>query len=169
MFRCEAKRGNFDASSTHLTQIILCGYAVGFWAQIVSYVLIKALSARLRNREVCKFMAVALIANAVVNFALYRLLGPLVLGVGGCIYGGVLLFFCTRALGVGHIVISRLVWLALGSAVYALCSLAFAEQGWLGLAAAVVWTALFWIGFVAVVPLLRSDAQLMFAKWRVIT
>ena len=64
------ERGRFDTTSTHLTQIILWGYAAGFWAQVASYVLIKALSARLRNHDVCRFMAAALIANAVVNFAL---------------------------------------------------------------------------------------------------
>ena len=88
------------------------------------------------------------------------------LGVGGCAYGLVLLFLSARALGVGRVVISRLTWLAAGSAAYALSSLALDGQGGRDLVVAAVWSAIFWGGFFAAVPLLRSDVQLMFAKWK---
>jgi putative peptidoglycan lipid II flippase len=163
------QRGQFDATSTHLTQIILWGYAVGFWAQVASYVLVKALSAKLRNGEVFRFMAVALLSNTLINFSLYRVLGPSVLGVGGCAYGVVLLVLSARALDVWPVVVGRLAWLALGSVGYALSSLAVVGQGGLGMMEAALWFAAYWIAFITAVPVLRGDVRSIFARWRTAT
>jgi putative peptidoglycan lipid II flippase len=159
------QRGHFNDESTHLTQLILWGYALGFWAQVASYVLMKALSARLLNQAVFRIMAAGLIANMLVNFCLFRVLGPVTLGIGGCAYGLVLFALSARALGLGRIVVSRLVWLVLGSAGYALMSLALSTQGWLGIVGAVLWFATWWAGFIAFVPILRADARFMIKKW----
>jgi putative peptidoglycan lipid II flippase len=160
------QRGNFGEASTTLTKTILWGFAIGFWAQVVSYVLMKALSAQLRNREVFRFMAIALVCNAAVNFGLYRWLGPVVLGLGGCVYGAVLLALSARALGVQYLVASRLIWLAVGSAAYGPMTLLIPSRGWAGVVSAGALFAVYWIAYVALVPALRQDLQPLWRKWR---
>ena len=84
-------RGAFDANSVKSTSDILFGTALGLWAQVIGYVLLKALSSQLRNRAVFFVMTSALVANISVNLSLYRYFGPVTLGLGNSIYGLALL------------------------------------------------------------------------------
>ncbi len=159
------QRGHFDAESTHLTQLILWGYALGFWAQVASYVLMKSLSARLLNTAVFRIMAAGLVVNMVINFSFYRVVGPAVLGIGSCANGVVLFALSTRALGLTGTVLKRLAWLALGSLGYASIEMMPIAQGWLGMLVAAIWFMAWWGAFIAVVPTLRTDARFMIEKW----
>lgn len=163
------ERGNFRQDSTALTETILWGFAISFWAQAISYVLMKALSAQLRNSEVFRFMAVALLANVAINFGLYHWLGAAVLGVGGATYGLVLLCFSTRALHVGQLVAIRLRWLSIGSIGYGALTLLVPGRGIFGIIAAAFLFVAYWVGFVALVPVLRRDVRPLWSRWRLRT
>ena len=92
-------RGAFDAESVAVTSDILFGAAVGLWAQVFGYVLIKGLSAQLRNRAVFGVMICALFVNSIVNLLLYKSFGAMALGFGNAAYGLVLLMGTVTALG----------------------------------------------------------------------
>jgi len=92
-------RGAFDAESKRVTVSIIRGTSWGLWAQMLAYVLVKALSAQLRNRAVLVVMVVALASNATINLLFYRQLGALTLGLGNAAYGLVLLVGTLSALG----------------------------------------------------------------------
>jgi putative peptidoglycan lipid II flippase len=160
------QRGAFGATSTQLTQTILRGFALGFWAQVISYVLLKTLSARLRNREVFRLMALALAANVVINIGLYRILGPIVLGLGSCAYGLVLMLGAARALDVLSDIVSRLIWLAGGALLYAVCASALPQEGIQAMAGSILLFCVYWTVFIMVSPPMRRDArQWISAVW----
>lgn len=152
-------RGAFDAASINLTASILFGLAVGFWAQVAGYVLIKALNAQMRNREVIIYMAVALGFNCIVNVAFYKLLGPLALGLGASAYGLALFLLTARAFRIWGTIMPLLAWLAIGTGLYSLLALLLSGNGWFGLAKAFLLFSLFWGLFIFAVPLLRSSVS----------
>lgn len=80
-------RGAFDQTSLRATSDILFGISLGLWAQVIGYVLIKALSAKLKNNIVLVIMIVSLSANAVVNLFFYSQFGAITLGLGCSAYG----------------------------------------------------------------------------------
>lgn len=92
-------RGAFNTNSVAVTADILIGASVGVWAQVVGYVLIKALNAQCRNGVVLKVMMLSLFANAAFNLLLYSKLGALTLGLGNSVYGLILLVGTLSALG----------------------------------------------------------------------
>lgn len=160
------QRGHFGEESTRLTSTILWGFAVGFWPQVASYVLMKALSAQLRNVEVFRFMAVALLSNVLIDFGLYRWLGPGVLGLGSCSYGLALLFFSSRALGLGRLVGERIIWLSLGSLGYAALASLMPVRGLIGGSVVTALFLVYWIAYTALVPVLRRDVSQLWNMWR---
>lgn len=85
------ERGAFDNESSHVTSIILRGLSLGLWAQVISYILIKALSAQFQNKKVLIIMLLALSSNTLINILFYKWLGAYTLGVGCSVYGMVLL------------------------------------------------------------------------------
>lgn len=92
-------RGAFDADSVVVTADILIGISLGLWAQVLGYVLIKALNAQRRNSVVLKVMMCSLFSNAVFNLLLYSKLGAMTLGLGNSVYGLMLLAGALTALG----------------------------------------------------------------------
>jgi putative peptidoglycan lipid II flippase len=153
------QRGAFGTASTQLTQTILRGFALGFWAQVVSYVLLKTLSARLRNTEVFRLMALALAANALINIGLYRFLGPIVLGLGSCAYALVLMLGAARALNVLSDIVNRLTRLAGGAVLYAILASILPQEGIQAMAASVLLFCVYWPVFITASPLMRGDAR----------
>lgn len=91
LVRLAYARGAFDANSVRATSDILFGTALGLWAQVIGYILLKALSSQLRNRTVFLVMTAALLANIALNVSLYGCFGPVTLGLGNSLYGLVLL------------------------------------------------------------------------------
>jgi putative peptidoglycan lipid II flippase len=150
------QRGAFDAGSSALTQGILFGLALGFWAQIAGYVLMKALSAQLRNGEVLRFMALALGLNMAANLSLYQALGPMALGLSSSLYGLTLFVLSVRAIGIGATLLPPLAWLGLGTLLYVPFGLGLAREGWVGLLSGAAVCALFWLLYIPLVPVLRA-------------
>ncbi|WP_196812847.1 murein biosynthesis integral membrane protein MurJ [Cupriavidus sp. WS] len=154
------ERGAFDSGSTKLTGVILVGCAAGFWAQVISYVLIKVMNARFRNREVFIFMAAGLLANTVINVGLYQLIGPVVLGLGNCAYGIVILACCCWRMKLADLFIRRAACFSVAAVVYVLLGRSVPTVGWQGLIAAVVLFFAYWIGVIVFIPILRRDLSL---------
>ncbi|WP_345713931.1 lipid II flippase MurJ, partial [Kineococcus glutinatus] len=75
--------GAFGAAAVATAGPVLAGFAVGFWAQVVAYVLVKALNARDRNGAAARALVAGLAAGVALTAALHDALGPVVLGLAG--------------------------------------------------------------------------------------
>lgn len=153
------KRGAFTQEDVFLTQSVLIGLSIGFWAQVASYVMIKALNAHHRNREVATFMAIALITNALFNILFYKTLGPITIGIGVSVYGFILFVFTIQAFQIAKSVIPVLVWLLIGSVIYYYLSSFIQYSGWLGIIIFVSVFMLYWAVYIMMIPVLRSSAM----------
>lgn len=152
-------RGAFDAESVALTARILFGLAFGFWAMVAGYVLIKALNAQFRNREVVIYMTVALGLNTVINVVFYRILGPFVLGLGASAYGIALFVLTIRALGITKAILPVMMWLGIGTGLYSLLAIWSVGDGWKGLSVSLVIFSAFWVLFIMTVPILKASVS----------
>lgn len=150
-------RGAFNAESIRVTGNILFGIAVGLWAQVLGYVLIKALNAQMRNKAVLRVMAVSLVANAAFNFLAYQKLGAMTLGLGNSLYGIVLLGGTLITLGLLRDALARGWIVAVAAAGYLLLShyLPVPSSAWWNLGLAVGVALVYWGLWVALVPALR--------------
>lgn len=153
------KRGAFTQDAVFLTQNVLVGLSVGFWAQVAAYVMIKALNAHHRNKEVVMFMAVALAANALFNILFYKILGPITIGIGASIYGFILFIFTIYAFKISRSVIPVFFWLLLGSIIYYYLHGFVQYSGWVGMLIFVSMFVLYWLAYIAMIPVLRSSAM----------
>ncbi|WP_432561943.1 lipid II flippase MurJ [Kineococcus sp. SYSU DK003] len=130
-------RGAFDAGAVTTSAAVLAGFGVGFWAQSVAYVLVKALNAANRNRMAALALVGGLAVTLVLNVALHRVLGPVTLGLAGSAGAVVTTIVAARALGVGG-TLAR--WVAgclpvAGAAVLAARWAGGGAGGWAGLLA----------------------------------
>lgn len=75
------ERGSFDQSSTALTSSILATSAITMWAQVATYVGVKALNAQSRNRAASLVVICGSAAAIATNLALHPLLGAPTLGL----------------------------------------------------------------------------------------
>lgn len=151
-------RGAFDMLSMNVTASILLGISIGLWAQVLGYVLIKALNAQRRNGAVLRIMAVALLANAACNLVLYPHLGAMTLGLGNAVYGLVLLGGTLTALGLWRDVLERGWILAVAAIGYLLLSyvLPRPESVWRELSMAIAVAMIYWTLWVVLVPHIRK-------------
>ncbi|GIP44131.1 putative lipid II flippase MurJ [Paenibacillus sp. J45TS6] len=111
-------RGAFDSESVQLTQNIFIGISIGLWATITAYILQKVLNAQMKNKVVVKIMAVSVVANIATNIFLYKILGPLTLGVGASLYGIIYLILASYKLGILKFVVKNILLVGAGSIVY---------------------------------------------------
>lgn len=152
-------RGAFDITSVSVTGNILLGIAVGLWAQVLGYVLIKALNAQFRNGAVLRVMTVALLANATCNLALYPHLGAMTLGLGNAAYGLFLLGGTLTALGLWRDIFQRGWILAVAAIGYLLLSYVLPRQEsvWTELSMAIAVAMIYWTLWVILVPQIRKS------------
>ncbi len=160
------RRRNFDEASLAATAPVLSGLAVGLWAQVGGYVLIKVLNARMQNRAVLFIMTGALAANAAFNVAFHRPLGPLALGLGASLYGLVVFALSLTALKAGRELVSPLVALALLAGIYAAVEGALLAGGADGLLWALVRFVLFWTAALLLAPPLRPVRRALWERLR---
>lgn len=111
-------RGAFNADSVRVTSLILSGLALGFWAQVVGYVLLKALNAQLRNRDVLGYSVAGLLVNGLCNVLAYRLLGPACLGIAASLNGLLVFTLALRSFGLWPQAARDLLRLSAGVAIY---------------------------------------------------
>ena len=148
-------RGQFDDRAVTTSSVMLLGFALGIWAQVVGYTLVKVLNARGANVKVAVVMAVSFSAAIAVNLLLYRYWGAFTLGAASSV-GGVLMFVISAWwLGVLRFSTVLLATLVPGAVAAAASGYALSGPGVLRLAASCTATLLVWTGYVAVVPSLR--------------
>ncbi|WP_432519615.1 lipid II flippase MurJ [Kineococcus sp. SYSU DK006] len=127
-------RGAFDDRAVATSASVLAGLGAGFWAQSVSYVLVKALTAQDRNRAAATSLLAGLVVALAVNVCLHDVLGPVVLGLATSAGAVVSCAVAAARLGVGRVLVR---WGAACLPVAALSWLAAAcapGSGWAGLA-----------------------------------
>ena len=158
LIRATFARGAFDSQSVTVTAAILLGMSVGLWAQVLGYVLVRALSAQRRNRTVLGIMFGSLTANVAFDLLAYHGLGALALGLGNTVYGFGLLGGALTALGLwGEFVLGGKAIL-LGGVAYAAISHYVALNRmamWGAVGVAVTVGVGFWTVWIAAVPSLR--------------
>ncbi len=149
------KRGAFDRKAVTLTGEVLAGLALGFWAQVASYVLLKALNAQHRNREVVIFMGLALSANALFDLFVYRFLGPVTIGIGASLYGSILFFLTIRAFQITRPVVQMMLWVLPGGLVYYLLARFFSVDGIADMVISSIVFVIYWLIYLLIIPQLR--------------
>lgn len=94
------QHGEFGENSTASTVSILSSMSVGLWAQVVSYFLVKAMSARMRNGMVVAFTMISVAVQILISFLLYKKIGGVALGCAAAAASVLLTFMCCWNLGV---------------------------------------------------------------------
>ena len=150
-------RGAFGPESIAATSGVLFGLALGFWAHVAGYVLLKVMNARLANVSAFWITAVAVVFQVLAMLLLYRTLGPLALGIGTSLFGAVSCLLAAWHLGVWREVGSLMTPLIVGTAAYLPAAIAARGDGVLGMAWSLAVFAAFWLAFIGVVPRLRGS------------
>ncbi|MCI2240553.1 hypothetical protein MO973_01650 [Paenibacillus sp. TRM 82003] len=151
-------RGAFDAAAVATSGQVLTGFAVGFWAQALSYVLVKALNARDRNRAAVTALAAGLAVTLAVDLTLPTVLGPVALGLAVSAGAVVTTALAARTLGVGAVLVRCAALCAPGALLVALAAAlvgAVVPGTWAGLALGSAAALVVWGLHVACVPALR--------------
>lgn len=148
-------RGQFDDRAVATSSVMLLGFALGIWAQVVGYTLVKVLNARGANVKVAVVMAVSFSAAIAVNLLLYRHWGAFTLGAASSVCGLLMFVISAWWLGVLRFSLGLLAMLLPGAAAAAAAGYALSGPGVVRLAASCAATLLVWIGYVAVIPGLR--------------
>ncbi len=94
------EHGEFDVNSSRATTAVLISMSAGLWAQVISYFLIKVMSARMKNRQVVIFTGISVALQVIVNVGLFSFLGNYTLGVGATLSAVVLSVLCSYSLRV---------------------------------------------------------------------
>jgi peptidoglycan biosynthesis protein MviN/MurJ (putative lipid II flippase) len=93
-------RGHFDSQAVAVTSTMMLGFAVGVWAQVAGYMLVKVLNARGANLS-ATFVTVASFGSGIaVNLLFYRHWGPLTIGIAASVAGVVMFVASAVALGI---------------------------------------------------------------------
>ncbi|MEZ0446839.1 lipid II flippase MurJ [Cellulomonas sp. ICMP 17802] len=105
-------RGRFDVQAASLTSAVLAGLSAGLTFQVLSYTMARAITGRGNTRPVLTWSLVAIVAQCLVQGIGVPLVGGVAVGVGVSVYGAVLTFGLSRALGLGRATLAVLVrWL----------------------------------------------------------
>jgi putative peptidoglycan lipid II flippase len=157
-------RGEFDESAVEISSVMLLGFALGIWAQVVGYTLVKVLNARGANFKVAVVNAIAFGAAIVVNLLLYRYWGAFTLGAASSVCGLLLFLISARWLGVLRFSLGLIAALLPGVVAAGVVGWALSGTGILRLAASCTAIGLVWIGYVAAVPKLRRTFLTAFLR-----
>ncbi|GIG91367.1 lipid II flippase MurJ [Plantactinospora endophytica] len=148
-------RGEFDDQAVRISATLLLGFALGIWAQVVGYTLVKVLNAQGRNFHVAIVMAVSYAVAAGLNLLLYRHWGAFTLGAAASV-GGLLMFLVSaRLLGVLGYSLRLLGALLPGTVAAGALGYLLAGPGLPRLVGSCVGILLVWVGYAALVPALR--------------
>lgn len=111
--------GLFDVAAINEASTILWGMSLAFFANVVSYFLVKVLSSQLKNKRVMRYLAFALICNILFILLFYRSLGPLSLGIGESLYAAVVFILCAHYFGLYPMLTEFAAFLIPAAVVYA--------------------------------------------------
>ncbi|GAX86873.1 putative peptidoglycan lipid II flippase [Lebetimonas natsushimae] len=152
------KRGAFDKESVLITKNILIGLSIGFWAQIVSYIMIKALNAQHENKKVVIFMAIALSSNTLFDIFFYKILGPITIGIGSSIYGFILFILTINFFNISRYLLNIIFWLLIGSVIYFFINnFLYFKNEFIDIFITFFLFLLYWAIYIFIIPILRNN------------
>jgi len=160
------KRGAFNEDAAFLTQIILIGLSIGFWANIASYVMIKVLNSHRRNREVIIFMGIALSLNSLFNILSYKIFGPITIGIGSSIYGIILFILAINAFKIQKEIFISWICLLIGSFIFYFVNYYLELNKKMNFVLFSILFIIYWIIYIFIVPSLRIYLVLLLNKIR---
>jgi putative peptidoglycan lipid II flippase len=91
-------RGQFDAQAVHVSSVMLLGFAIGIWAQVLAYTYVKVLNARGANARVALVTALSFGAAIAINLLLYRQWGAFTIGAASTACGIIMFLAAALAL-----------------------------------------------------------------------
>jgi len=149
------KRGAFLDEDVLITKEILIGFAIGFWAQVASYIMIKALNAQHLNKRVALFMIVALICNTIFNVLFYKLLGVITIGIGATIYALILFILSSYTFSFIKEIFKVLIPLLLCSGIYYFLNTFFVYKNVDNTFISISIFIIYWVVFILINPSLK--------------
>ncbi|MEV1288027.1 lipid II flippase MurJ [Micromonospora sp. NPDC049679] len=148
-------RGQFDDRAVDISSVMLLGFALGIWAQVLGYTFVKVLNARGANFQVAIVMALSFSVPMGLNLLLYRHWGAFTLGAAASV-GGLLMFIASaRWLAVLRFSLGLIVVLLPGVLAAIAAGYFLSGPGVLRLAASSAAILVVWMLYIAVVPQLR--------------
>ncbi|TDS86239.1 putative peptidoglycan lipid II flippase [Rahnella sp. BIGb0236] len=152
-------RGKFDSTSIVVTTHILQGMSLGLWANVISYVLIKALNAQFKNKIVMLIMTLGLIVNASFNMLFYQHFNEMTLGLGYSLYGLITLIGCVYSLGIWKEISKKFYIILMSSVTYIfICFYEIPVSNiYLNILINGLVFSIFWSGVVIMTPSLRRN------------
>jgi peptidoglycan biosynthesis protein MviN/MurJ (putative lipid II flippase) len=148
-------RGKFDEQAVDISSVMLLGFALGIWAQVIGYTLVKILNARSANTKVAIVNGIAFGSAIIVDLALYRYWGAFTLGAASSICGLLMFAISAQWLGVLKFSLVKLAELVPGAVLAGGVGWLLAGDGFLRLFASCAAIGIIWLGYVAAVPSLR--------------
>ena len=140
--------GKFDNHAVDEANSILVGMSLAFFAQVVSYVLLKAMNAQLQNQRVMLYLIFGISCNILFIILFFRQLGPMSLGIGESIYAMVVFILGIKYFGLFQLLRQLMLFLVPAAIFYSLGSLYLANylEGlrWLALMGQLSWFTIFW-------------------------
>lgn len=159
-------RGKFDQLSINVTSNILFGMSLGLWANVIGYVLIKALNSQLKNKYVMFIMTVSLLINILFNLLFYKTFQEMTLGLSYSLYGIIMLLGCLYFLKLWKGIIETIVFMSIGGVLYYLLSRyqIHLPNNILNLITNVLIFMIFWGVFLLIIPELRRKIHRVISR-----
>ena len=151
------ERGKFDSESVQLSASILKYMAIGSWATVLSYFLLKVLNARMQNTAVLKISTIAVVAQMGINYFCNEFFGPGVLGLSYSIYGILIFGMTILHLGVTEKVFKYLAILVLGILPLAFLKATVTTDYSV---IEILWTTLYWAAFIFILKPLQKQVSI---------
>lgn len=149
-------RGEFDERAVDVTSIMLLGFSLGIWANVLGHTLVKVLNARGANKRAAVANGLSFGLAAAVNLVMWRYAGPVTLGLASAIGGLVMFTGAALSLRIMRHCLGLLAMLAPGVLAAAAAGWLLAGDGLLRLAASGAAVGLIWLAYVMLVPSLRG-------------
>ncbi len=149
-------RGEFDERAVDVTSIMLLGFSLGIWANVLGHTLVKVLNARGANKRAAVANGLSFGLAAAVNLVMWRYAGPVTLGLASAIGGVVMFMGAALSLRIMRHCLGLLAMLAPGVLAAAAAGWLLAGDGLLRLAASGTAIGLIWVAYVMLVPSLRG-------------
>ncbi|UWP83030.1 lipid II flippase MurJ [Dactylosporangium fulvum] len=148
-------RGQFDDQAVDVSSIMLLGFSLGIWANVLGHTLVKVLNARGQNARVAVVNGLSFGIAATVNLVMWRFWGPITIGVASSITGLVMFVGAAWSLGIMRHCLRLLALLAPGIVGAVAAGWLLAGDGILRLIASCTAIGLIWLTYIVCVPRFR--------------
>lgn len=149
-------RGQFATEAVDTTSVMLLGFGLAIWAQVLGYTLVKVLNARGENYKATLVLVASFAAAIGFNLALYRYLGAFTLGAAASVASLIMFVAAAWALRVVRHTAKLLAIMLPGLIAAAIAGYVLSGPGLGHLVLASVAIVLVWGAYVSAVPRLRA-------------